>query len=707
MGVFSDFSNNKTSLLVAGQLPEFIRSDYPFFVAFLQAYYSYLEQSGKLTDTAKNLQNYIDVDYVVENNLTPIIENYRKQFLVNIPTTVLADKAKLIKHIKQFYSSKGTEKSFKFLFRILFDEDVEIIDTGSQILKASDGVWYQPSVIRIQTSNNLSDWVNTQIFGGQSFSSAVVETATTNFQSNFQYSELTLSNITKPFLSNEIVTAQTANGSTLYGKILSVIPSIDIIDPGSKYNVGDPVIITGGNGANANAIVSEVSSGSLVSINITDGGAGFQVDPNFSVTITGSETPTSAKIFSVDTSGLRQPLTYYIDDTIINAAFSVGNSNTTNVQVTNSSSFVAYSNSGPLTLIHVIDGGTNYISPPNISINQVTFIGQNTQTQITTLGIIGTLKIINGGINYHTNDDIQITNITARGTAFGAKVSSVDANGVILSVITDLPSIIGTANIAITSNNVYGTNTHFTRDLLANNNIAIPGGGTYIVINGDTRKVMNIASDTLLQVDANFSFNANVNFIRLAGFTPGGFGYNQTDLPSGVSLNVISGSNLGTGAQIQADSILGAGYILNAGSGVYGKIQQIQMVDFGDSYTSAPNIDLTHSGDGTATAIAQFIGGVFTYPGIWLTDDGMLDSDRFLEDAYQYNNYSYKIKSPIAVNKYYDTVYQLLNPVGSNILGVTVTAPQFTNFNITLQEFLNSSQILLDFNFILNINILL
>jgi len=676
-------------------------------VSFLEAYYSYLEQDGKLTNTQKNLQNYIDIDYVVENNLTDFIEQFRQQYISNIPTNVLADKAKLIKHIKQFYSSKGTEKSFKFLFRILYNSDVETFDTGSQILRASDGVWFQPSVIRIVTANSLSEWINTQITGQTSFSSAVVEDATINFQSNFQYNELTLSNITKKFLSNETITTKTASGNTLYGTILSVVPSIDIINPGSQYNVGDPVIITGGGGANANAVISQVTSGSLVSIGIADGGAGFQVDPNFGVTITGSSTPTSAKIFAVDTSGTRQPLTYFIDDTIINASFSVGNSNTTNVQVKNSSSFIAYSNSGPLTLIHVIDGGTNYTAPPIITIDQETFIGANSNTHILNLGIIGTLSIINGGINYSVNDDIKLTNITARGIGFGARVSSVNANGSILTIITDLPSITGTANVSTTSNNVFGKGTHFTSELLANNNITTPGGGTYIIINGDTRKVMNVASDTLLQVDANFSFNSNTNFIRLDGFIPGGGGYIQSDIPNGVVMNVISKTGIGSGAIVQPDAILGAGYILNSLGGVFGQITQIHMNSFGDSYTSAPTVDLSHSGDGTAIARAEFIGGIFTYPGIWLTDDGMLDSDRYLQDAFQYNNYSYLIKSPIAVKSYYDTVYQLLNPVGSNIIGVTITQPKFTKLNIVLDEFVNTTQILLDINFILDFNVLL
>ena len=57
-------NNNKTSLLIPSQLPEFIRDDpsYQNFSLFLQAYYEWMEQSGNVTDASKNLTNYWDID---------------------------------------------------------------------------------------------------------------------------------------------------------------------------------------------------------------------------------------------------------------------------------------------------------------------------------------------------------------------------------------------------------------------------------------------------------------------------------------------------------------------------------------------------------------------------------------------------------------------------------------------------------------------
>ena len=64
-------TNNKISTVVSNQLPEFVRADHPTFVAFLEAYYEYLEQSnstlrfGKTVERAKNLLNYFDVEFLL------------------------------------------------------------------------------------------------------------------------------------------------------------------------------------------------------------------------------------------------------------------------------------------------------------------------------------------------------------------------------------------------------------------------------------------------------------------------------------------------------------------------------------------------------------------------------------------------------------------------------------------------------------------
>ena len=53
-------SNNKTSLLISSQLPEFVRDspEYANFTLFLKAYYEWMEQEGQVTNRSKNLLYY-------------------------------------------------------------------------------------------------------------------------------------------------------------------------------------------------------------------------------------------------------------------------------------------------------------------------------------------------------------------------------------------------------------------------------------------------------------------------------------------------------------------------------------------------------------------------------------------------------------------------------------------------------------------------
>jgi hypothetical protein len=111
----------KTSLLVNRQVPEFIREENPVFITFLEAYYEYLEtkqgtQLNDLTKRAKEIRNLSDVDDSIEE----FEESFFNMYASLVPRDVAADKALLIKNVLPLYLSKGSENSFKLLFRLLF-----------------------------------------------------------------------------------------------------------------------------------------------------------------------------------------------------------------------------------------------------------------------------------------------------------------------------------------------------------------------------------------------------------------------------------------------------------------------------------------------------------------------------------------------------------------------------------------------------------
>ena len=123
---------NKTSSVVEQQFPQHIREDGPNLTAFVKGYYEYLEQSNNALETSKNLLNYQDVD----NTYDKYLEFIQREIMPNIPRDVLVDKKHLAKHIKQLYRSKGSEQSYKLLFRLLYNEEIDFYYPGDDILRA-------------------------------------------------------------------------------------------------------------------------------------------------------------------------------------------------------------------------------------------------------------------------------------------------------------------------------------------------------------------------------------------------------------------------------------------------------------------------------------------------------------------------------------------------------------------------------------------
>jgi len=137
-------NNQKTSLLIPYQLPAYIRDDpnYANFVLFLQAYYEWMEEEGQVVNRSKNILNYTDID----NTTSEFIDYFINDFLPFFPKDLLVDKTKVVKFAKQFYQSKGTPASFKFLFKILYNSDFDVYYTKESVLRASAGTWYVAKV---------------------------------------------------------------------------------------------------------------------------------------------------------------------------------------------------------------------------------------------------------------------------------------------------------------------------------------------------------------------------------------------------------------------------------------------------------------------------------------------------------------------------------------------------------------------------------
>lgn len=299
------------SSLIERQVPDFVKSDYPQFVTFIKYYYKWLEDPAGANTVyhIMNLEKYRDID----ETLDYFVNLFKEQLLPNFPEKTSLDIKKILKRSREFYIQKGSEESLKWLFRVLFDEDVEIFYPKKQILKASDGKWKLPLAFRLTLSAENEDVDPNALEklkgeGSLSTATCVIESANKTIDKNFgnEVLEIYVSGVTKEFENGEYLIIRGVTGYTeenpFKEKIIGSLSTIRVdsninTDPQQKrrglfYNVGDPVIVFGGYGAqksaqfrDAVAYVEDVTTGSIEGLTATFPGYGYRLDPNTIVTV--------------------------------------------------------------------------------------------------------------------------------------------------------------------------------------------------------------------------------------------------------------------------------------------------------------------------------------------------------------------------------------------------------------------------------------
>jgi hypothetical protein len=248
------------------------------------------------------------------------------------------------------------------------------------------------------------------------------------------------------------------------------------------------------------------------------------------------------------------------------------------------------------------------------------------------------------------------------------------------------------------TNELVGTNTIFLEQLQV---------GDKIVFASQERFINAISSNTSATVNVNFEYLDGTiwaNTIPVGSFAKGlvgGVNYTQDNLPTST---VISRTGNGVGANVVISSLMGDGEVLRALSDeVNGQILNISLTSGGAGYEFIPQLDLSTFGDGTATANAQIGSSFVELPGRWTTSDSIISSsERYLQGANFYNDFSYVTSSLTDFGKYKKVLLDLLHPAGyvnyaflnktsETSKNVTVSSIQTTNTISGLVSITNNS----------------
>ena len=285
----------KISYLIRDQLPEFIQENNSGFVDFLEAYYEGLERADNPYTTAVGLLAARDIDTTADSFLTyfknEFLNNFPKQLAVDKSGNVL-DERRVLKNIREFYSSKGSEKAYKLLFRIIYNSIVEFDYPKNYIFYPSDGKWIENKSLKVSSNNGdrLFQIKQREIFqldsSGNIIARAVVDEVLKYDSGPYSVAELQLSQIQGTFSENYAITMKLDDGSSFTEKIYKVVSDLTFTgEPGFNFSVGDTITIgynhPESSGVNFRAIVSEINStGGIKNIRIENSGVDYNVEAN-------------------------------------------------------------------------------------------------------------------------------------------------------------------------------------------------------------------------------------------------------------------------------------------------------------------------------------------------------------------------------------------------------------------------------------------
>lgn len=527
-------------------------------------------------------------------------------FLKNFPKDILTDKDTILKYAKDIYRAKGTEKAIRFFMRAMFNEEIEFYYPKQDVLRASDGKWYIQRSLRVQ---------DTYINGIQDETLIGLERYISRRVTGDQ--------------SHAFATVESVDRFFLQG---SQVDELILSDIRGTFQDGETI--------RANTIIngitvpiqSNVFGGIINTVTLTNPGSQYKTtDEVIIVSSTGSGAQIRIAAVSQGNIG---------SITVINggAGFQTNN----NILITGGGGTGASAYVANVDTSGIIHPNSYNIAISTILLEANTPIGNTLYSNLNSLITDPANNSISNSQLYFTYSNtgpITGVEITSRGSGFQAP-----------------PSILAQANNKVKNLGILGR-------------LEIQDGGSGYQV-GDIIEFINhplgsgYGANAVVYSVGSGNTITEVRFSETPGWITGGAGYNQTYLPTA---NVIS--NTGTGAIILAKNLLGYGDTYLVANTTLGAIERLIITSAGSNYGPNTTIDLTQSGDGTATAEVTTIQGVITSSGRYLNDDGHLSSYNFLQDRDYYQNYSYVIRIRESINHYRTTLKSLAHPAGLKVFG--------------------------------------
>jgi len=272
------------SPLIESQFPDFYQEEGQLFVAFIKAYYEWMEKNQFIDandNTVKNvspalyhsrrLPEYRDIDTTLDD----FILSFKNKYLSNIQFNVASNKKLFIKNSLDFYRSKGTEQAVDLFFKLIYGLEARIYTPADDLFRPSDNTWINVNYLEVVGFKSNLNMLGRMVYGSLSNASGYAERINRVKKGGRYIDVIQLANITGDFKTGEQVETRdlTQNVTT---KIIGSFSNFDVTLSTPGFTIGEQLYVDGGNGKRGKATVANTANYTgVIEFELLNGGWGY------------------------------------------------------------------------------------------------------------------------------------------------------------------------------------------------------------------------------------------------------------------------------------------------------------------------------------------------------------------------------------------------------------------------------------------------
>jgi hypothetical protein len=658
------------SPLIAYQFPQFYRDEGPDFIAFVTSYYEWMEQSGQVIKVSREMLDYKDIDTTLDG----FVKYFKNKYINSLPENIVANKRLLLKHITDLYNAKGTDRGYKLLFRLLFNEDIDIYIPGQHLIKSSDSTWYVPTYIEVTENTNIPLLIGKKIYTNNG-GTAVVESTFKKVIQGKTVNIIYISSIDGEFKSGQKVLCLDVPSITEDNAplIIGSLSTISVTSGGANYKVGDLLDVQGSGKAAIAQVVSTTNQNGKVSFYLKNGGSGYTVNAIVSVT-GGYGSGASASVGGITNKQTFSLITDVIDglkDTVLEYS-------------TQTMQLGVNSVSGSFNANNIVTSSAN---ARHLDVKYLSgYIASGESISNTSLGITGiTVYNSDHAVLYITGADADITNANL---VPGVTLISNVTNSIV-KVNSTWPKITVTSNGMINAD-ASNTTVKVVYNPTSNIGYFIPGSIITNANTGATATVTSVtrttdwggfpAAGTITNLDTQLNVALNIKVLEIGTITylkniNPGTRYSQNPTvtitePDIYALGILDdrGGYWGHDAEVVATA--------GTASGI---VTAVKIVDSGYGYGQNETNILSGRDNPTSVYGISIVETHGVGQGSFLNNSGFLSDTEFLQDSSFYQMFSYEIVASRMIDTYRKLVEDLIHPTGIALYGRYSFKSELTN----------------------------